>query len=390
MRSVSVLVIAAWLPITAAAGFRPFLGPVFPAPKSPSTKKAYQTSLKGLQSAIEAALSSGSSEHGPNVDGDSIYRIASTTKLLTVCLLLLQAGDGILGDPVTKYLPELAGHGHWDDITIGALAGYTAGIVSEVYGVDNISGGGLRAAFPDAFPPLDFDELPPCNYGQPGCTRETFLEHIVKRQQVYFSNTTPGYSNAGCATLGLVLEFVTGKSYVESLRDRLVDPLDLNATTVFPPQDTSRGVIVGDEASVGWNLTLEGVGIGMGAAFSSANDMAAIGRAILSSSLLDPNTTRAWLQQTVDLYTKSGNVAGYRANFVLVPDYDIGFVVLMAGRMARDVGAFSACPFWVALDRPTYGVYGLDEFVFHLDEWGRATAVEPKALKLIREREKRA
>jgi CubicO group peptidase (beta-lactamase class C family) len=65
------------------------------------------------------------------IDGDSVYRIASTTKAITVFLLLLQAGDGILNDPVTKHLPELAGKGLWDEITVGSLAGYVAGIASD-------------------------------------------------------------------------------------------------------------------------------------------------------------------------------------------------------------------------------------------------------------------
>jgi hypothetical protein len=52
-----------------------------------------------------------------------------------------------------------------------------------------------------------------------------------------------------------------------------------------------------------------------------------------------------------------------------------------------DTGAFSACPSWVILDRPTYGVYGLDEFEFTVDENGKATSVEPKALKLALQRQ---
>jgi CubicO group peptidase (beta-lactamase class C family) len=343
------------------------------------------------------------------------------------------------------------------------------------------------------------------------------LEHFATRRQVYLPNTTPAYSNAAFATLGLVLESVAGASYADSLRRLLADPLKLEATTVVAPSNASRGVIVESETAVGWNLILDGAAIGTGALFSSANDMSSIGRAILSSSLLPANTTRAWLKPTshtssligavgqpweiyratlgppqnnrvVDLYTKAGNVAGYGANWVLIPDYDVGFVVLVAGRRGRvpfelsglivdhllpaldevarleadaafagtysaadgmnssivlstttgvpgltieqwlsngtdipqmvfnipgniqmypsnvknekgkstwrssyisiqDVGAFSACPSWVALDRPSYGLYGLDEFEFSVDENGRATDVEPKALKIVLQRQ---
>jgi CubicO group peptidase (beta-lactamase class C family) len=149
----------------AAAGFCPFLGPVFPAPKTLSTDPSFRAALAQLETSIQDAFTSGNTSHGvvrsndtysiqifsatdkaplfdfhrnginvagnKTVDGNSIYRIASTTKAITVYLLLLQAGDGIFNDPVTKYLPELTGKGSWDDITVGALAGYMGGIVSD-------------------------------------------------------------------------------------------------------------------------------------------------------------------------------------------------------------------------------------------------------------------
>ena len=143
----------------------PFLGPAFPAPKLLASSTSFQSVLTTLQTTLQTAFSSGNSSHGPvnpndtysiqifstssekalfdfhhrgvdvvrnrTVDGDSVYRIASITKLFTVYLLLLQSGDEIFNNPVPKYLPELAGKQNWDDITVGALAGYVGGIVSE-------------------------------------------------------------------------------------------------------------------------------------------------------------------------------------------------------------------------------------------------------------------
>ncbi|KAH7348219.1 beta-lactamase/transpeptidase-like protein [Pyrenochaeta sp. MPI-SDFR-AT-0127] len=526
----------------------PFLGPVFPAPKSLSTSQSFQSTLSSIRTNIESAITAGNSSHGPldpassysiqifssrdekplfdyhrrgsdvvgnrPIDGDSIYRIASTTKLITVYLLLLQSGDGIFNDKVAKYLPELAGKQNWDEITVGALAGYIGGIVSELYGTDTLAQGSIGDFLPDAFPPLPPKDVSPCMYNQTGCTREVFLEALAGRRQAYLPNTTPGYSNAAFATLGLVLESVTGLSYGEVLRNSLSVPLHLTGTTDSTPSNSSRGVIVGSESASQWNMVLDGAGIGMGALFSTPNDLSAIGRAMLSSSLLPSNTTRAWLQPTaftssligavgrpweifravigpaennrvVDLYTKAGNFGGFGSIFVLVPDYDIGFVVLHAGRRGRvpfevsglivdellpaleetarveadaafagtytapnglnstfvlsstagipgltvdqwisngtdivaqifgsperiqlyptniksadgrqyswrassisleDTGPFSACPSWVALDRPTYGVYGLDEVVFHLNEDGKAIRVELKAQSIV-------
>jgi hypothetical protein len=152
-------------PLLARAGFCPPSGPVFPAPKSLSTNPSFRASLDKLHASLQDVFINGNTSHGPvnnsdtysvqifstksespllefhhrgtgvvgnrTVDGDSIYRIASTGKLITVFLILLQAGDGILNDPVTRYLPELVGKGHWDDITVGSLAEYMAGIVSD-------------------------------------------------------------------------------------------------------------------------------------------------------------------------------------------------------------------------------------------------------------------
>ena len=344
------------------------------------------------------------------------------------------------------------------------------------------------------------------------------MEHVTTRRQVFLPNTSPAYSNADFATLGLVLESITRAPYADALRDLLAEPLGLKGTSAVTPVSSEHDVIVGDETAAKWNLTIGGAGIGMGAMFSTANDLTSIGRAILNSTLLDSNTTRAWLKpsshtssligavgrpweifratigplennRVVDLYTKSGNFGGYGANLVLIPDYDVGFVALMASRRGRvpfeisgvivdhllpaleeaarmeadtafagtyqapgglnyslvlfstpgepglsidswisngtdmveilfgypehvqlyptnikddrsktqiwrssyisleDVGPFSACPSWVVVDRPAYGVYGVDEFVFHLDEKGNAFAVEMKALKIILQRQ---
>jgi hypothetical protein len=358
--------------------------------------------------------------------------------------------------------------------------------------------------------------MPPCRYSSGGCTREVFLANLATRRQVYLSNTTPAYSNAAFATLGLVLESLTGLSYAESLKKLLNQPLNLDATTAAPPSDDTPRLIIGSDPNAAWNTTLDGAGIGMGALFSSTNDMSAIGRAILSSSLLPANATRAWLKPTshtssltgavghgweiyripmgpaednrvVDLYTKAGNAFGYGATLALIPDYDVGFVVLQAGDygsvplsilniivdqllpaleeaaraeadaafagtytatnglnssltitsakgvpgltitqwlsngtdIAKSVlgapevqmyptnfmrddttyswragssrmlppGPFSACPSWYIIDRPPYGVYGVDEIEFKVDESGNAKTAEPKAFKLVLERE---
>ncbi|KAH7130307.1 beta-lactamase/transpeptidase-like protein, partial [Dendryphion nanum] len=375
----------------------PILGPVFPPAKSLSTSSSFKTALASLQSQLQDAFKTGDSAHGPvgindtysiqifsaakkdllfeqhhrgtnlaaetPIDGNSVYRVGSVAKMYTVYLLLLQSGDAIFSEPLTRYLPELKGQSFWDEITVGALAGQIGGVIADftnrtiVYSVDSIAGGGLGAAFPGAFPLLEKNETSPCDANVTSCTRAEALEAWKARGQVYLPNSTPAYSNGAFVLLGFVVEAITGKTYEEAIQSLLIDPLKLRNTTSLVPKSTSGGVILLDETSSGWNIDLTAAA-GMGSAFSSTSDLSAIGRSILSSSLLHPNTTRAWLKPTsftssligavgrpweifrasldpennrvVDLYTKGGNIGVYASLLALIPDFNVGFAVQAA------------------------------------------------------------
>lgn len=73
------------------------------------------------------------------VDSDTIYRVGSVSKLWTVYLYLLAAGDQTWNDPITTFIPELqeisqtqeldpTSDVDWESITVGALASHLAGI----------------------------------------------------------------------------------------------------------------------------------------------------------------------------------------------------------------------------------------------------------------------
>jgi hypothetical protein len=71
------------------------------------------------------------------LDRDTLFRIGSVSKLLTVYTLLAEVGIAHLNDPVTKWVPELAAIAgsessvdgvQWEDVTIGSLADHTSGI----------------------------------------------------------------------------------------------------------------------------------------------------------------------------------------------------------------------------------------------------------------------
>lgn len=138
-------------------GHCPPLGAVLPAPNSPSACAAVQAAIYDFEndfnkltsgfggSAVSVSVRSiherGSlfdlhytpSTRDPSstnaVDANTVYRIASISKVFTV-LGILREGIG-MDDPVTKYLPDLSNLNaavSWDDVTIGALASQMSGI----------------------------------------------------------------------------------------------------------------------------------------------------------------------------------------------------------------------------------------------------------------------
>lgn len=162
----------------------PLLGPVFPAPSNPSGSNAIKLATKSATNAIQAALLNATiygqldssttsfsidvysahekgsiftyhysapalahpTEGVVKVDSNTIYRIGSVSKLLTVYTYLAAAGDASFNEPVTKYIPELAAYAtknaaalktsdidifDWNEITVGALASHMAGIIRD-------------------------------------------------------------------------------------------------------------------------------------------------------------------------------------------------------------------------------------------------------------------
>ncbi|WAO97383.1 Beta-lactamase domain-containing protein [Fusarium falciforme] len=156
-------------------------------------------------------------------------------------------------------------------------------------------------------------------------------------------------------------ETMTNKTFEESLHSSLLEPLGLDRTSLEAPKNKSNAVIPGNETTSWWDMTLAGASP-YGGMFSTAADLTTLGQSILRSSILPANETRAWLKplshtselqmsigmpweirrvllptspksnktRVVDLYTKNGMLGLYSAFFVLSPDHDFGFVILLA------------------------------------------------------------
>lgn len=150
--------------------------PDFPAPKNLASSATIEKAFHEFKSAIDDGLASGNfssnstsfsveifSTHSqtslfqyhhtaPNlavsngtklVDSNSIYRVGSVSKLLSVYTFIIEAGDKHFHESVTKYIPELAAATHdystanaadvvdWESVTVGEIASQMSGIGRE-------------------------------------------------------------------------------------------------------------------------------------------------------------------------------------------------------------------------------------------------------------------
>lgn len=152
------------------------LGPVYPPPPSIADTKAIHEAKDSFKNLMDEALGKGSTPWGPvdavnssisfavfstqsaqllseyhhlgsgpgvkahltgdKLDGNTVYRLGSVTKLLSVYTFLAKLGPQYWSEPITNYVPELAGRSvkdsvldiNWSEVTLGSLAGQISGI----------------------------------------------------------------------------------------------------------------------------------------------------------------------------------------------------------------------------------------------------------------------
>lgn len=160
---------------------------------------------------------------------DTIFQIASMTKPITCVGVMILAEDGLLAitDPVEKFLPAFAKlqireKKEGEDleevrkpkrpITIRDLMTHTSG---------------MGSGYPEDFKDL-FDK------------RDRPLAEAVDAFPTRYLDFEPGtkwsYSNMGIATLGRIIEIVSGKSYEAFLDERIFKPLGMNDSYFFVPE----------------------------------------------------------------------------------------------------------------------------------------------------------
>ncbi|KAF2455022.1 beta-lactamase/transpeptidase-like protein [Lineolata rhizophorae] len=323
----------------------------------------------------------GGDETTADVDDDSLWRIASVSKLVTVYTLLAKVGPAVWDQPITNYVPELAAAAgnetadepSWRDVTLGSLANHLSGIARD-YSLGDISTTPGLNASQFGLPDIPDSQIPSCGGITNGaCDRETAMELLIERHKVQPVYKSPIYSNVAFQLLAYALEAMTGESIEDSFQSALAEPLGLNRTFFHTPTDDPNIVYPDTITTVlYWGLEL-GDASPAGGIYSSLGDLTTLGRSILNSTILPPRTTRQWLHpdaqtsdpylavgkpweiynvdlssstpnssttpsstttRTIHLFTKAGDLSVYSAQLLLDPAHGLGAVVLAAGSSA--------------------------------------------------------
>ena len=299
------------------------------------------------------------------ITDETAFRIASLTKLFTAIAVmqLLEQGRVDLDGPANSYLRAyqlVPAKAEWRPATLRHLLTHTAG-VPDVRQVSDLLHAGLTPS--DGRPPIlsvEFGRRLPslAQYYRGG------LRVVVE------PGTAFAYSNHGFATLGQIVEDVSGMPLERYFHERIFEPLGM------ADSDLVRSDRVASRLATGYVLGPRGakavpdrdfIGAGAGGIYSTARDLAQFVAALLNGGanehgrVLEPATLATMFEPHYQpdarlqgmglgffraeaaghrLVFHDGILPGFNAELLLAPDDGVGLIGLTNG----SPGAFAWLP----------------------------------------------
>lgn len=155
----------------------------------------------------------GNIETGEPMDKDQYFRIGSLTKTFTGTATLMLADDGVisLDSTISHYLPEYDIPGG-NKITVRMLGNMTSGLYNYT------SDAGLWTNYQASSFTHSY-------------TADSLLAIAFGHTPAFEPGTSFQYCNTGVVLLGVLIEKMTGKSIGQVIRERIIQPLNLNHTS---------------------------------------------------------------------------------------------------------------------------------------------------------------
>lgn len=289
------------------------------------------------------------------VTPESRFRIASITKPVIAALVLtaVDRGELELDAIVSDLVPGVVRPD--PPITMRQLLAHTSGVFDEGNEGDPVTD--IAALRDPALRAEAEDILARYSAGERVIASGRLLVALAETHERYFA---PGsgyhYSNTGYQLAAMALEAATGRSVADLLRERIVEPLRLEHTTIAPPDLDSPDLRGYDEASDGTivdatdDLVAFGNG-GNGGVVTTADELLVILRAIVRGELFDPTLVEVMetpvfegyglgLATTVTrcgtFFGHSGSVNGTRSTALVGADGTVGVVLAYNLRSSRE------------------------------------------------------
>lgn len=281
---------------------------------------------------------------GAPVTPDTIFQVGSITKLFTATLVmgLVDSGAVELDTPVRRYLPDFR------------MADESAAAALTLRHVLSHAGG------------FDGDRF--TDYG-PG---DDAVDRAVAAFPELRQYTAPGelwaYCNTGFQVAGAVIGRATGGTYEKAVRTRIVKPLGMGLTFLFPHEAITNRVAAGhnalpsEEAKIARRYVMARAMAPAGAILSTVGDLLRFAAMHMSDGetggarVLSPEAARAMRQSaisaigmadgwgigfglsTVDgvqIISHGGSTNGFRARLVIVPEQRFALAMLSNGNGGR-------------------------------------------------------
>jgi D-alanyl-D-alanine carboxypeptidase len=216
------------------------------------------------------------------VTRDSVFKLASLTKPFTATAILLLVRDGrvALDGRLAQYLSNLPSQ--WADVTIRQLLSHTSGVTDYL----KAPGWSWRSSWRQDF------------------TLDEFVAFAAQAPPAFAPGQGIAYSNTGYYLLGMLIEKVSGRSYEQFVSERILRPLQMNATR----RDTPIGIVpnrVSGYTFTGGELqnaeyTSQTWAYSEGGLVSTAVDLAKWAVALSGDTLLDRSTRDSmWTASTL-------------------------------------------------------------------------------------------
>ncbi|MBW5469115.1 serine hydrolase [Brevibacillus formosus] len=228
-------------------------------------------------------------ESKKQMEADYSFRIGSITKSFVGVVALQLAGEKKLSldDSVEKWLPGVVqGNGYdGNKITIRQLLNHTSGVADYLDG--------------------ELKESLLSN------STQTFTAEQLISRALKHTPTTGGYSNTNTVLMKLIIQKVTGETYAEQIKKRIIEPLQLKETFLPEnsqsiPENSPNGYFNNAGTLMDMTDLNPSFADAAGGMISTAKDLTTFFRALLGGKLLTPEIQKEMLTTVATPHGKFG------------------------------------------------------------------------------------